>query len=150
MLDVTVSTQVWAFLCSVLCGLVAGAVYSLFGIVRTVSDNNRIMTFLCDVLYMLIFAVITYIFSIGFTEGFVRAYTLAGELTGFLVFKFTLGALVSKSVKWLLKAFRKIICAIQKNISQFAKKLLKQSHKMLYNKHKKKTSLQTDGKEGLT
>ena len=148
MLEVTISSQLYTFLYSILSGVVAGAVYTLFGLFRTVFKNSRSVTFICDILFMLIFAIITYIFSVGYTDGFVRVYVLAGEITGFLVFKFTLGSLLQRVFRSAFSIFGKFSLILQKNISQFAKKLLKQSHKMLYNKHKKKTSFQTEGKEG--
>lgn len=148
MLEVTLSSQLYTFLYSIVCGAAAGVVYTILSFIRTVFKNKRSITFLCDVAFMLIFAVITYIFSVGFTQGFVRVYVLAGEIIGFVVFKLTLGSLSQRLFRYIFSIFSKISAIIQKNISVFAKKVLKQSHKMLYNKDKKKENLQNDGKEG--
>ncbi len=148
MLEVTLSSQLYTFLYSMVCGAVAGAIYILLSFVRTVFKNKRPIVFVCDVAFMLVFAVITYIFSVGFTQGFVRVYVLTGEIIGFVVFKLTLGSLSQRLFRYIFSIFSKISAIIQKNISVFAKKLLKQSHKMLYNKDKKKDNLQNDGKEG--
>lgn len=148
MIEVTLSSQLSAFLWAVACGALAGAVYSVFAVLRMLFKNGRIATFFCDVCFMLIFAVITYIFSVGFTEGLVRVYVIIGEITGLLAFRFTLGALFQRLIQLFFSIFSKISGFLQKNISQIAKKLLKQTHNMLYNNHKKKAKLQNEGKEG--
>lgn len=138
MLDVNLSSQSYTFLCSLLSGLILGVTYTFFKCIRTGFNNRKIPTVVCDIAYMLIFTLITYLFSIGFTDGFVRYYVVAGELIVILVYKFTLGILIDKLFVTLFKLFRKVYRFFQKNISVFAKKLLKASHNMLYNKVNKK------------
>ncbi len=138
MLDVKLSDQTFTFLCSILSGLILGVLYSVFKCMRRLFSDRRIPTVILDVLYMLVFTVVTTLFSIGFTDGFVRYFVVAGELMGLLGFKLTLGFLIDKLFMVLFKAFSKIKRIFQKNISVFLKKLLKARHKMLYNKVNKK------------
>lgn len=139
MLDVKLFDQTYTFLCSMLSGALLGALYSVFKCVRKLFSNQRITTLVLDVLYMLCFTVITCLFSIGFTDGFVRYYVVAGEIMGILIFKFTMGFIIDKLFELLFKAFSKIKRIFQKIISVFLKKLLKARHNMLYNKVNKKT-----------
>lgn len=139
MLDVNLSSQGYTFLCSLLSGLILGVIYTVFKFIRYVLGNRKTPTVVCDTAYMLIFTLITYLFSIGFTDGFVRYYVVVGEIIGVFVYKFTLGLLFDKIFALLFKSFRKVYRLFQKNITVFAKKLLKASHNMLYNKVNKKT-----------
>ncbi|MBR3988755.1 MAG: spore cortex biosynthesis protein YabQ [Clostridia bacterium] len=138
MIDVKLTDQTRTFLCSLLSGVLLGAVYILFKCLRTSWGNRKIPTVVCDVLFMLFFTVITCLFSIGFTDGFVRYYVVAGEIAGLFVFKLTLGVVVYKLYELIFKLISRINRFIQKNISVFLKKLLKAWHKMLYNKVSKK------------
>jgi len=138
MLDVNISSQTYTFLCSLLVGIILGALYTVFKCIRTLFGNRKIHTVVCDIVYMLIFTLITYLFSIGFTDGFVRYYVVLGELAGLMLFKFTLGILIHKLFVIIFRCFSKIYRKFQKNISVFAKKLLKANHNMLYNKVNKK------------
>lgn len=140
MIDVKLTDQTLTFLCSLLSGVILGGVYILFKCIRNTFKNRKISTAVCDILYMLVFTVITCLFSIGFTDGFVRYYVVAGEIAGFFAFRFTLGFVIYKLYELLFKLFSKNKRIFQKNISVFLKKLLKAGHKMLYNKINKRTN----------
>lgn len=138
MLDLSLTSQTYTFLCSLLSGLILGVLYTIFKCIRTAFGNGRVATAICDIIYMLVFTFVTYIFSIGFTDGFVRYYVVTGEILAILTYKFTLGRLFDKLFAVLFKLFCKFSAFLQKNISGFVKKLLKASHNMLYNKVNKK------------
>lgn len=139
MLDVNLSDQTLSFLWSLLLGAALGFVYIFLKCIRKAFKNIKVITVLSDVIFMLIFAFVTCLFSIGFTQGFVRYYVVAGEVLGFLAFKFTLGIVFYKLFDIIFMSVGKIIRIFQKNIAVFLKKLLKARHNMLYNKVNKKT-----------
>lgn len=138
MLDVNLSSQTYTFLCSLIIGLILGVVYTFFKCIRLAFNNRKIPTVICDISYMLVFTLITILFSIGFTDGFVRYYVVFAEVLAVLIYKITLGLLLDKFLSLIFKLIRKFCVFFQKNITVFAKKLLKASHNMLYNKVKKK------------
>lgn len=148
MLDVNLTSQTYTLLCSLICGLILGVAYTFFKCIRTAFNNRKIPTVICDVVYMLLFTLITYFFSIGFTDGFVRYYVVIGEFIVILIYKFTLGILIDKLFAVIYKHIRKFYGFLQKNISGFIKKLLKATHKMLYNKVNKK-DISTDCQKGV-
>ncbi len=148
MLDVSLSSQTYTFLCSLISGLILGVSYTFFKCIRTAFNNRKIPTVICDIAYMLFFAVVTCYFSIGFTDGFVRYYVVAGEIIIILIYKFTLGRLIDKLFVVIFKLIRKFSRFLRKNISGFVKKLLKATHNMLYNKVNKKTK-STDYQKGV-
>lgn len=139
---VSLSSQSYIFLCSLLCGVGLGAVYTIFKLARGIFNHRKLPTVLLDIGYMLAVTVVTFIFSVGFTDGYVRYYTPVGELAGILMYKLTLGRIFDRLFSLLIKAFFKAYGFVQKNISVFAKKLLKASGKVLYNKIKKRTEFE--------
>lgn len=148
MLDVKLYDQTYTFLFSLLSGAVLGIIYTIFKCLRKAFDNRKLPTVISDVIYMLIFTAMTCLFSIGFTDGFVRFFVVIDELIGFLAIKFTVGHIFYKLFEYVFKIFSKIKVIFQKNISVFAKKLLKASHKMLYNIENKRTNL-VNSKKGV-
>ena len=140
MLDVKLTDQTFTFLYSLLSGMLLGVIYIIFKCLRKAFKNRKLPTVVFDVTFMLVFTAVTCLFSIGFTNGFVRYYILIGEITGFLIIKFTLGIAIYKLFEHIFKLFSKISRFFQKNISVFVKKLLKASHNMLYNIVNKRTN----------
>ena len=131
------STQSVCFLWSLASGVILGFLYSLFYVVRSIKPSSKTLTLITDILFMIFFAFVTLIFSIGFTDGIVRYYVVFGELAGFFVFRFTVGRLIRGITHRIFMVLSKIRGFFQKNISVFSKKLLKARDKMLYNIEKK-------------
>jgi len=132
MLDTNLSYQLTTFLCSVLCGMCAGVFYTVLKCIRYVF-KSKFVTVFCDLLFMVSFALVTFVFSIGYCDGYVRYYIFFGELLGIFLFVFTVGRLVFWFFEKILAIISKCYRAIQKNLKQIAKKLLKASNNMLYN-----------------
>ena len=117
MLDVKLYDQTYTFLFSLLSGAVLGIIYTIFKCLRKAFDNRKLPTVISDVIYMLIFTAMTCLFSIGFTDGFVRFFVVIGEVIGFLAIKFTVGHIFYKLFEYVFKIFSKITLFC-KNLSQ--------------------------------
>lgn len=131
--EANLSDQIYVFLYSVLSGALCGAGYSLLKTLRATLGFSNIITVVCDILFMLTFTLITVIFSVGFTDGFVRMYVIIGEILGFFAFVLTLGKFINIIFKGVLLFAHNIKRRIQKFFAVFIKKLLKARDKMLYN-----------------
>lgn len=131
------SAQLIYFSISLVLGVGLSFIYSIFKSIRIISSRKILFAVLLDVLFMVIFTVATLVLSIGFTDGFVRYYVVAGEIMGFLLYKFTLGKLTDSFFVFLLRILRKTVYYIQKFFVGFIKKLLKARDNMLYNKENK-------------
>ncbi len=134
----TLSDQLICFCCSVLCGLGVGFFYEFLRLLRAVNSRNRVVVFCCDVVFMLVFALVTVLFSICYSRGNTRYFVVLGELAGILTIRFTLGKL---SVRFLEPALRKIRHKSRKfavNMVKLAKKLLQVITNILYNNIRKK------------
>ena len=131
------SSQFLYFSLSLAVGMISGITYSLFKILRGIYSGKISVIVISDILFMFLFTVITLVFSIGFTDGFVRYYVLTGEILGFFLYKISIGKLFDRLFAFMIMILRKSVYYIQKIFVGFIKKLLKASDKMLYNKEYK-------------
>lgn len=87
------------FLISIAMGGAFGLVYDLLYLFRLLSPRGHILSFLWDCLYLLACGVVTFLFLLTGNAGEVRLFILGGELLGFLLYRLTLGMLVSRAVR---------------------------------------------------
>ena len=131
------SSQIIIFGFSVVTGLLVGVLYSIFKVFRLLMPHSKMVVVLSDFSFMLVLTIITAVFSIGFTDGYVRYFVLAGEFLGFLIWKFTLAGFFDRFFVIVFGCIRKTVYYIQKFFVGFIKKVLKASDNMLYNKENK-------------
>ena len=139
MLSVNISEQGVCFLCSVISGLTLGAFYTILKLLREAFGNRKASTIIFDLVFMLAFTIVTFIFSTGYTEGFVRYSVVIGEVSGIILFKITLGKLLHSLFVYILVILRKALSFARKNITKFTEKVLKARRDMLYNKENKRS-----------
>ncbi len=137
-MELTLAQQSQAFLYSILLGVVLGAVYGVFKILRLAFCRGKIFVFAFDFVYMLIFSLSIFYFSLAFLYGYIRIYIYIGSAAGFLIYRLTIGMLFSKIYGPIIDFCRKISSKIRIYLKKFAKKVLKITHNILYNVFKKK------------
>ncbi len=93
-----------AFLCAMLCGLVVGALYDVFRIVRAVFIAGRVRLFFDDVFFCVLASMAFTVFCFNVSLGVVRLFLALGTLFGFFIYRFSLGMLTVPLVK-IVKAF---------------------------------------------
>lgn len=176
-MDMIVAPPTWVFLWAVLLGAVLGLCYDVFRILRIAIPSGRILVFFEDILFFLVVAAATFEFYQLTTDGIVRGYVLLGELLGFALYYFTLGALVFKAataiihfiqkvvgllVKILLWPFRKLAAPVLrklgrwgnrrlrglKNFCKKRKNSLQKKGNLLYNHNKPKSQKSVKRNEG--
>lgn len=133
----TLSDQLLCFGTSVLCGLFLGVFYEIIRLFRIFIKGKRIFVFICDVLFMVVSAFVTVLFSICYSKGITRYFTLFGEFIGVLFVRITLGRL---SVRFFVPLLRKLMIKSRKiavNMGKLAKKLLQVIANILYNNSRK-------------
>ncbi|MBQ7069731.1 MAG: spore cortex biosynthesis protein YabQ [Ruminococcus sp.] len=111
------------FLLSVLIGFAMGAVYDIFRMVRIATKSGRILTFVCDVVYTVLFWFVLFTFCTGLT-GQIRVFALFGMLTGAVMERLSLGNLAVRAFgrlwRWLL---RKIFAPLKGFITKLIRKI---------------------------
>lgn len=133
-MELTFAVQSAAFLYSLLPGVLIGVIYGLFKLLRTVFNFSNVMTFAADVAFMIISAVLIYLYILAFLSGYVRLYLLPGILAGFLAYRLTLGKLLCKVYRPFFVLLKRVFSAVSKKIKIFAKKVLKKLRSLLYNR----------------
>ena len=159
----TPSQQCVLFLYSVLLGAALSIVYDFFRVFRAIIPHKSAMIALEDILYCVIWGLSLFVFSVELSRGEVRSYYLLGNIVGFLLCHFTVGNVVVGAVRKIVLTIRSIFLFIYRILlapiinflglicqkitaffvgiySNFKKDinnrkiLLKDTHRMMYNK----------------
>mgnify|MGYP002768872719 CR=1 FL=1 len=109
--------QATVLLYSGLLGIVLGAAYDVFRIVRMIINSKSITIFIQDVSYFIVSGLITFFFVLKTNSGDSRFYIIIGEGIGWIVYHLTVGEFVYKCsnglvmwVKHRLKSLGNEIC----------------------------------------
>lgn len=132
-METTIQMEYNCLLWSLVLGVFLYGIYEVFRIVRRLFSNTFAVCFVCDMLFMTVAGFAVFGFSLGFSSGIVRWYTLTAAAAAFIFCRFTIGILTGKIYD---KAFviGSKLCKLIKNFFQkFMKTLLKNMSKMLYN-----------------
>ena len=138
-LQVYSGEDLWVLLYAVIFGALLGLVYRVFWAVRAALMHGRVITFVLDILYFSLAGLFVFVFFMGYTDGQVRAYLLAGMAGGAALYRISADRLIGNALlvfgKLTGNVFRvamapmKKLCAICANMLQkerlLFKKLLK-------------------------
>lgn len=126
------------FLYSLLFGGLLYIFYDLLRFIRYALNNRRKVVVITDIIFMTVFSLVSFIFSLAYNFGSIRFYMIIGMLVSIIALRFTLGKL---SLVCFLKIYS-IFCMIFEKIFKFFKKvlskLLKLFTSLVYNLGKKK------------
>jgi Spore cortex protein YabQ (Spore_YabQ). len=140
------------FILAVLFGVLLGAIYDLFRIVRFAFDFGKTAIFIQDIIFFAACGVLTFLFMLTFTSGQIRAFVFVAQLVGFSAYYFTVGRIVYGLAKKIISIVKRILTAIFAPIlkilgktQKITKKHLTKLYYLLYNrarhlKQKKKTN----------
>ena len=123
------------FIYSLLSGVVLFLVYDVFLFFRICCIKSKIFCTAADILFMVTASLVTFIVSLAFNNGRVRLFICIGELTGFLVMLFTVGAVTKKLFAYILSKARKSVGYILNFFKKVITKPLKIMRGLLYNKN---------------
>lgn len=119
----------WSF---VLGGVLYG-VYEIFRFLRRLLSNTFSVNFICDSFFMITAAFVFFTFTLGYSDGILRWYTIFAAFAAFIGCRLTIGMITGKFYDVLLIFLRKAILIIKNFFKNFLKTLLKNTGKMLYN-----------------
>ena len=80
------SEQLNLFLLSLGAGFVLGIVYDILRTIRLTISRGKIIIFIFDILYFLIFSLATFLFFLAINKGEFRSYMIFGEILGFIFY----------------------------------------------------------------
>lgn len=125
--------EVMSFLCSCVVGMVLGAFFDCFRILRLAVKSPKILVFIEDVLFFIVAAIATLYIVLEQSNGTVRVFLLFGELLGLIIYFYSIGILVIKSAKFIISVFKKFFAIVFYPLRKLGNFVLK-SASALHNK----------------
>ena len=112
MYSVNLAQQTWDFIYSIGIGFLLGIIYDIINIKQYFKTRNNAILAIKDIIYILITAIITYLFILATNEGKMRAFLLLGEFLGFVIYYFSFGIIFRKSIDKMASIFKKIFAKL--------------------------------------
>ena len=106
-MEQSLSSQPVIFGYACLFGILLGAYYDVFRIVRFLTASERRHIFFQDIFYLGSCGVLTFLFTFATNKGDFRFYILAGEIIGWCVYHLTVGAITLRLVTWIVMLLEK-------------------------------------------
>lgn len=125
----TMSQQSLSFLYSIVLGIVVAVIFECVVALISLGLKSKIVIFILDTAFFITTAILTFMFSLSFSNGVIRIYTVFGEIAGFVIFRLTLARVLKHIYKYLHLFLSKFI----KKFKKFIKKVLKAVTDLLYN-----------------
>lgn len=153
MWEISNYNQIITFLLSLCLGAIFCAIYDIIRAMRKVCINSFFAVTITDILIWILYAFATFVFLISRTNGEIRGYVLAGEATGFVLFRLSFSRLlfpflqfvfiktaavnekITRYIGWFYAKSEYLILKTSKSVFKIfksAKKLLKNARKLLY------------------
>ncbi len=111
------SEQLKFFLLSLGVGFALGIAYDILRTIRLTISKSKTLIFIFDVLYFLIFGLVTFIFFLAINKGEFRSYMLFGEVLGWVFYYVSFGLAAKTFTDNFVKGFRSICRFIFKVVS---------------------------------
>lgn len=151
--SLSLAQQTKGFLLALGMGFLLGILYDLIRIIRISISRGKAAVIICDIIFCAVACICTFLFCLTVNEGEIRLYLVLGEVAGFFVYYFSLGAVIFsysekiidfikglfKSVfgvilfpfKWIFGKIRKVFNKLLKKSRKNSKKLKNKSNFLL-------------------
>lgn len=123
-MELTLKQQTEAFLWSFVLGAVISVIYTVVAVIRVISPPSKKQLFVSDLLFMVIAALMNFIFAVAFTEGKVRFYTIFAETISFFAIYFTVGKLAGRAAKSIFRFISTVLYKITHPVIFFVGKII--------------------------
>lgn len=107
-MTISVSTQAFTFLCSVIGGIAIALIYDIFRIKRKVFKTGRLLTYIEDLLFWLLVAVVMFAMVYYSNEGELRSYLFIGAFIGVVFYAMLLSKPIMNSSLFIINILRKV------------------------------------------
>lgn len=111
-MGISVTNQAYIFLCSIVGGLVVGFIFDVFRICRKVIKTTNFITYLEDILFWIIVAIIIFVFAFITNDGELRWYAFLGVLLGTIFYNLLFSAYVITVSVTVINFIKKIILLV--------------------------------------
>jgi len=122
---VSLSSQAYIFLCTVLGGVIIGLVYDLFRVSRKVFKTNNYVVYFEDILFWFLGSII--IFGILFISnaGEIRGYALLGIVLGIIIYACMISHYVMKFILTIIDINKRIVKFTYKKLKGPVKSIIR-------------------------
>lgn len=117
LLTVSVSSQAYVFLFSIIGGALAGLIYDIFRIKRRMVQTGKWITCFEDICYWVIIALIMFMLICYSNEGEIRGYIFAGNVIGAVLYILLLSRITRKLLILLIESVIRLFGIIWKVLS---------------------------------
>ncbi len=124
-MEIHVTEQAAVFLWTALSGIISGLVYELFRICRKIFNSSDRAVLICDMLFWIISAAITFGVIFNVNSGQLRWYLFAGFAIGGIIYFFLLAGIVSKILIFIIKIIFRISMFVNRVIRVLCKPFVK-------------------------
>lgn len=115
----TVSEQMQLFLISCMFGIPIGVFYDIFRVIRILFPHGTLLTAAEDLLFFIVYSVFIMAFTYAAARAEFRMYYIFGNLTGFALYYFTAGKIITG-------LFLRISFFIRRTVNHISKRIKKQ------------------------
>ncbi len=122
-MEISISHQCCCFLLALAVGAGLSLLYDCFRILRLILPKQTLLVAGEDLLYCLLCGAATLRFALFAEQGRLRGYLLLGEMLGWLLCHFTLGELILKIARPILRIIFKIISILLKPVLWILQKI---------------------------
>ena len=125
------------------------AVYDVFRLFRLCRKQNPFMLFFADIAFSLISAILTSLLFFNFSNGKMRAYPLMLMLVGFLIWRFTVSALIMQAMKRIFMRVRSLLGSARRYVILLIRLFVRKIATIIYCKRTLKSirNIKPKGKE---
>ncbi len=117
MYSVPQNEQLAIFALSLGLGFLLGVLYDVIRAVRLSVTRSKIVLVICDILYFILFGLISFLFILALNKGEIRFYIIVGEVIGAFFYYISLGIAVIKITDKVISLLRKFYTLVFKIIS---------------------------------
>ena len=132
-MELTFAQQSLAFGYSFILGLFLAVFYGALKFLRYAFSLGKTAVVILDIIFMLVWAMSVFFFSLAYLMGFIRFHVITGSLAGFLLYRLTVGRLLFRIYSPIIRFVKKTLKKISLKLKIFAKYILKIVGHLLYN-----------------
>ena len=110
------ANQTRLFLLALGFGFALGILYDLFRLLRLLLTRRGGWLPAQDILYALCCTVLSFFFFLTVSDGSLRGFGVAGEILGWLIYYFSLGAIAVRVTEWAVSRLRKLSNGIRRRV----------------------------------
>lgn len=135
--------QLYTFICFLFTGYIIGILFDIFRILRKCFKNLDFITYIQDIIFLILTGAILLYSIFTFSNGELRSYIFIGIILGIILYMFLFSKFIIKSATKIVNILKDIISYPLKKICSFVNLKIFKSIYIIINKFLKRIKLNT-------